>query len=118
MKKIVAAAFEGLTLAGAAFAEISFSYTGKNYFKSSAGNLDYDSRTDCMSLSISSKSAGAVVDFDTDAGKLVQDEYYGWMTFGLPAGNLQITAGSWNGRYADRVKSDAGDLDSSDFELY
>lgn len=118
MKKIVAAAFVGLTLAGAAFAEISFSYTGKNYFKSSAGNLDYDSRTDCMSLSISSKSAGAVVDFDTDAGELVQDEYYGWMTFGLPAGNLQITAGSWNGRYADRVKSDAGDLDSSDFELY
>ena len=32
MKKIVAAAFVGLTLAGAAFAEISFSYTGKNYF--------------------------------------------------------------------------------------
>lgn len=118
MKKIVAAAVVGLTLAGAAFAEISFSYTGKNYFKSSAGTLDYDSRTDCMALAISSSSAGVVLDFDTKDGKLVQDEYYGWMNFGLPAGNLQITAGSWNGRYVDRIKGDSGNLDGSDFELY
>ncbi len=107
-------------LAGAASAaDISFSYTGSNYFKSSGGNLSFDDRTDCMSLEIKSETSGVVLDFDTTNGKtLAQDEYYGWMKFGLPAGELQLTAGVWKGRYVNRVNTDAGDLDEEDFELY
>ena len=119
MKKILAVASLASFLAGATFAaDISFSYIGSNYFKSSAGNLNYDSRSDCMSLSISSDVAGAVVDFDTEDGSFVQDEYYGWMNFAIPTGNLQLTAGVWNGRLVNRVNTDAGNLDGEDFELY
>ena len=120
MKKIVGAVLAVSMLAGSAFAaDISFSYTGSNYFTSSGGNLKYANRTDCMSLSLSSEVAGAVVDFDTTNGlTLEQDEYYAWMTFALPVGNLQITAGKWAGRYVNRVRADAGDLDGEDFELY
>ena len=120
MKKIVGAVAVASLLAGAASAaDISFSYTGSNYFKSSGGNLSFDDRTDCMSLEIKSETSGVVLDFDTTDGKtLAQDEYYGWMKFGLPAGELQLTAGVWNGRYVNRVNTDAGDLDGEDFELY
>ena len=119
MKKIVGAVLATAMLVGSAFAaDISFSYTGSNYFTSSGGNLKYSDRTDCMSLSISNETSGAVVDFDTEDGDLVQDEYYGWMNFGLPVGNLQVTAGVWNGRYVNRVRADAGDLDGADFEYY
>ena len=120
MKKIVGAVAMASLLAGAASAaDISFSYTGSNYFKSSGGNLSFDERTDCMALEIKSETSGVVLDFDTTDGlTLAQDEYYGWMTFALPAGNLQLTAGVWNGRYVNRVNTDAGDLDGEDFELY
>ena len=120
MKKIVGAVAVASLLAGAASAaDISFSYTGSNYFKSSSGNLSFDDRTDCMSLEIKSETSGVVLDFDTTDGKtLARDEYYGWMKFGLPAGELQLTAGVWNGRYVNRVNTDAGDLDGEDFELY
>lgn len=120
MKKIVAVAAATM-LAGSAFAaDISFSYTGSNYFKSSGGNLDYDgdARTDCMSLTLSNDTAGVCLDFDTEAGELAEDQYYGWMNFGIPTGNLEVTAGVWTSRYVNRVKTDAGDLDSEDFELY
>lgn len=120
MKKIIGAVLTGALLAGtASAADISFSYTASNYFKSSGGALSYSDRSDSMSLSISNETSGAVVDFDTKgATTIAQDSYYGWMTFGLPAGNLQITAGVWASRYLDRVTTDAGDLDGDDFELY
>lgn len=121
MKKIIGAALATTMLAGSAFAaDISFSYTGYNYFKSSGGNLALDERSDCMGLTISTETCGAVLDFDTDsdAKTLKHDSYYGWMTFPVPTGNLQITAGSWNARYLARVNTDAGDLDGDDFEKY
>ena len=120
MKKIVAAAAAALLLAGAAFAaDISFSYTGSNYFKSSGGNLSYDSRSDCMSVTLSNATSGVCLDFDTSDGKtLTQDSYYGWLNLGIPTGNLEFTAGVWTSRYVNRVRTDAGDLDSEDFELY
>ncbi len=119
MKKIVAVAALASVLAGAAFsADISFSYKGSNYFSSSAGNLKYDSRTDCMSLGISTAVAGAVVDFDTENGALKQDQYYGWMNFPIPTGSLGLTAGVWYSRLVNRVITDAGELDDEDFELY
>ncbi|WP_296331222.1 hypothetical protein [uncultured Treponema sp.] len=119
MKKIVAVAALASVLAGAAFsADISFSYKGSNYFSSSAGNLNYDSRTDCMSLGISTAVAGAVVDFDTENGAFKQDQYYGWMNFPIPTGNLELTAGVWYSRLVNRVITDAGELDDEDFELY
>lgn len=116
MKKIVTAAALASLLAGATFAaDISFSYTGNNYFKSNGDNLKYDndSRTDCMSLGLSNDYAGAVVDFDIDGGKLTLDEYYGWMNFA--AISTQFTGGIWSSRYADAVDTDAGDLDDEDF---
>lgn len=120
MKKIIAAAAVATMLAGAAFADISFSYTGKNYFSAKGGNLEYigANRTDCLAVGLSNDKAGARVDFDVEGAKLVQDEYYAWMNFGLPAGTLQVTAGKWNSRYIDRVKTDAGDLDNEDFEMF
>lgn len=119
MKKIVVAVSLASLLAGAAFAaDISFSYKGSNYFKSSGGNLSYDDRTDCMALSLASDTAGVVLDFDTKDGSLVQDEYYGWISFGIPTGNLNLTAGSWKARHVNRIKDDAGELDDEDFELY
>lgn len=119
MKKIVAVAALASMLAGAAFsADISFSYRGGNYFSSSAGNLKYDSRTDCMSLGISTAVAGAVVDFDTENGAFKQEKYYGWMNFPIPTGNLELTAGVWYSRLVNRVITDMGELDDEDFELY
>ena len=124
MKKIVSAvALVALLLGTASAADISFSYTGSNYFGPSGGNLSFNDRADCMALGISSDIAGAVVDFDTELSddgsiKFVQDEYYGWMNFVLPVGNLQLTGGSWKSRYVNRIRNDAGDLDSADFELF
>lgn len=120
MKKIVAVATLASLLAGATFAaDISFSYTGKNYFESNGNdNIKYDgnARTDCMSFGLSNDYAGAIVDFDTKNGALDFDQYYAWMNF--EAISTQFTAGVWNSRYVDRVKTDAGDLDKEDFELY
>lgn len=121
MKKIVGAVLVVGMLAGSAFAaDISFSYTGSNYFKSSGGNIAMDERSDCMSVTLKNDTAGVTLDFDTDsdAKTLKQDAYYGWMDFAIPTGNLEITAGVWNSRYVQRVNADAGDLDGEDFELY
>ena len=120
MKKIVGAVLAATMLAGTAMADIGFSYTGTNYFTSSGGNLGYDhgARTDCLSVSLSNQYGGAVVDIDVDGGSLVQDEYYGWANWTLPVGQLQVTAGVWNGRYVNRVRADAGDLKAADFEKY
>lgn len=91
MKKIVAAAVAGLVLAGAAFADVSFSYTGsailggRNHSydaktdvadqdesdelvlekgKSSLKQLEKIYRNDCLSLSLSNDIAGVVCDWD------------------------------------------------------
>ncbi len=118
MKKIVAAVSLATMLAGAACAaDISFSYTGSNYVKSSAGNLSLDSRADCLSLEVSNDTSGVVVDFDTDEGSIVQDVYYAWMNFAIPAAVLQAKAGVWVSRDVNRVRTDAGDLEGADFEL-
>lgn len=118
MKKIIGAALATSMLAGSAFAaDLSFSYSGNNYFNVSGKNFNYAGaeRTDCFSVSLSNEKAGVVVDFDTSNSSLVQDQYYAWMTFGLPVGNLQLTSGKWSGIYADDVTTDAGDLDGEDW---
>lgn len=120
MKKIVAVAAAGLTLAGAAFADVSFSWTRTNIVGGTSKAFDSVERTDCLGLELSNDIAGVVFDWDiNDEGttsSLALDSYYGWMTFGLPVGNLQVTSGKWASRYADRVKADAGDLDSKYYE--
>ena len=123
MKKIVAAAAVGLILAGAAFADVSFSWKRTNIVGGTSKALDNVARADCVALELSNDIAGVVFDWDIeeqakDTSKLSLDSYYGWMTFGLPVGNLQVTSGKWSGRYADRVKSDAGDLDGKYYEAY
>ena len=118
MKKIVSAVSLATLLVGAAFAaDISFSYTGANYFVSNGDNIAYDnaSRWDCMSFGLSNDYAGAVVDFDIDASALTLDKYYGWMKFAQI--NTTFTAGVFAKRYVNRVVADAGDLDDEDFEL-
>lgn len=124
MKKIVAAAAAGLILAGTAFADVSFSWKRTNIVGGTSKALDSVERTDCLGLELSNDIAGVVFDWDIyeneskATSKLELDSYYGWMTFGLPVGNLQVTSGKWNGRYSDRVKSDAGDLDGKYYEAY
>lgn len=122
MKKIVAAAAAGLILAGTAFADVSFSWKRTNIVGGTSKQLDSVTRSDCLGLELSNDIAGVVFDWDIEEGsgtsKLALDSYYGWMTFGLPVGNLQVTSGKWNGRYSDRVNSDAGDLDGKYYEAY
>lgn len=123
MKKIVAAVAAGLILAGAAFADVSFSWKRTNIVGGTSKAFDKVTRSDCLGLELSNDIAGVVFDWDIEensaaTSKLTLDSYYGWMTFGLPVGNLQVTSGKWAGRYADRVKSDAGDLDGKYYEAY
>lgn len=131
MKKIVAAAAAGLILAGTAFADVSFSWKRTNIVGGASKYFNSVERTDCLGLELSNDIAGVVFDWDIvekddtaniengdTFSRFVLDSYYGWMTFGLPVGNLQVTSGKWSGRYADRVKSDAGDLDGKYYEAY
>lgn len=131
MKKIVAAAAAGLILAGTAFADVSFSWKRTNIVGGASKYFNSVERTDCLGLELSNDIAGVVFDWDIvekddtaniengdTFSRFVLDSYYGWMTFGLPVGNLQVTSGKWSGRYADRVKSDAGDLDAKYYEAY
>lgn len=113
----------GLILAGAAFADVSFSWKRTNIVGGTSKAFDKVTRSDCLGLELSNDIAGVVFDWDieensAETSKLTLDSYYGWMTFGLPVGNLQVTSGKWSGRYADRVKSDAGDLDGKYYEAY
>ena len=89
MKKIVAAAAAGLILAGAAFADVSFSWKRTNIVGGTSKALDNVARADCVALELSNDIAGVVFDWDIeeqakDTSKLILDSYYGWMTFGLP----------------------------------
>jgi hypothetical protein len=125
MKKIVSAVTLASLLAGAAFADISFSYTGKNYFSSDdqgpnskAFGYDGDLRSDCIALSINQDNYGATLDVDIENNGMKIDEYYGWMTF--KAISTTFTAGVWNSRYVDRVTTDMRGVsfDNQDFELF
>ena len=108
MKKIVGAVLVATMLTGAAMADIGFSYKSSNYFTSAGGNLNYDhaARKDCLAIKLSNQYGGVVLDVDVKESKLVQDEYYGWLNFSLPVGQLQVTAGVWNGRLVNRVLTD------------
>ena len=120
MKKIVGAVLVATMLTGAAMADIGFSYKSSNYFTSAGGNLNYDhaARKDCLAIKLSNQYGGVVLDVDVKGSKLEQDEYYGWLNFSLPVGQLQVTAGVWNGRLVNRVLTDKGELDGDDFEKF
>ena len=116
MKKIIGAALAASMLAGsAAAADLSFSYTNSNYFSTNGGNLNYLSTTQSLNVGLSTEKAGVVVKFNADNTSMKQKKYYGWMTFGLPVGNLQLTAGKWSASYSDDVTTDGGDLDGEDW---
>lgn len=122
MKKIMAAAAVASLLAGSAFAELSFSYTGEGIFGTTTKAVNSVKRNDCFCLELANEVAGVHVDWDIknndDGAKaLALDSFYGWMTFGLPVGNLQVTSGKWNARYSDRVNTDGGDLGNDEFKL-
>lgn len=124
MKKILTTALVGALVAGLAFADIGFDYTGTAIIAGPAKNGFGTSivRKDCLSIDFSNDKAGVVFDVDivdgSGASKLEYDQFYGWLTFALPVGNLQVTTGKWNGRWASRLKGDAGDLDSQFYEMY
>ena len=119
MKKIVAAAAAGLMLAGAAFADVSFSYTGKAIMGDTTKSFTKATRNDCLALTLSNDVAGVKCDWDLNGGdKMELDEFYAWMDFALPVGALEITSGKWNGRNVNRVKTEAGDLDKAYYEVF
>ena len=116
MKKIVAAV-AALMVAGAAFADVSFSYKGTGIVGGKTKALNSIDRKDCLNLKVATDVAGVVFDWDIEDDKMELDEFYGWMTFALPVGNLQITSGKWAARNVNRVKADAGELDGTYFEV-
>lgn len=125
MKKILGIMLVGALIAGVAFADVSFSYTGKAILGGNGKALSTADRNDCFNLGFGDQANGAVIDWDinddnttANASKLEFDSYYGWMTFGLPVGNLQVTSGKWNSRFVNRVNQDAGDLDSEFYEAF
>ncbi|MCR5125470.1 MAG: hypothetical protein K6B43_09785 [Treponema sp.] len=117
MKKIMAAAAVASLLAGSAFAELSFSYTGEGIFGTTTKAVNKVARNDCFCLELANEVAGVHVDWDIASDAPYLDSFYGWMTFGLPVGNLQVTSGKWNARYSDRVNTDGGDLGNDRFKL-
>ncbi len=117
MKKIMAAAAVASLLAGSAFAELSFSYTGEGIFGTTTKAVNSVARNDCFCLELANEVAGVHVDWDIANNAPYLDSFYGWMTFGLPVGKLQVTSGKWNARYSDRVNTDGGDLGNDVFKL-
>ena len=119
MKKILSTMLAGALIAGAAFADVGFSYTGaaifgegidKAHSTKKTNNVD---RNDCLALTLQNDIAGVVCDWDIEGDNVLSlDSFYGWMTFGLPAGSLQVTSGKWKSRYVSRVNSGAGNLDA------
>ena len=118
MKKILSTMLVGALIAGAAFADISFDYTGSAILGSTTKSFSTANRNDCIALTLNNDIAGVHIDYDFADNKLGLDEYYGWITFGLPVGNLQITSGKWNSRFCNRVNNLAGDLDGEFYERY
>ena len=64
MKKIVAAAVAGLVLAGAAFADVSFSWTGSAILSDNTKSFTTATRNDCIALELSNEIAGVRCDWD------------------------------------------------------
>ena len=119
MKKIMSAVLAAGMLAGiATAADVSFAYKGSNYFQADNNNADFVLHKDCLSVGLTTEAAGVVVDYDAYNNSIVADEYYGWMNFALPLGQLQLTGGAWNGRFVNRVLTDKNDLDGAEFELH
>ena len=118
MKKIVAAV-AALLVAGAAFADVSFAWKGSAIVGGTTKKLDSVTRKDCLSVAVTTDVAGVVYDMDiTNTGAMDLDCFYGWLTFALPVGNLQVTSGKWDARNIERVKQDAGELDGKYFEAH
>ena len=118
MKKILSTMLVGALIAGVAFADISFDYTGSAILSDTTKSFTTATRNDCLSLELSNDVAGVVCDWDLSGNKMELDAFYAWMTFGLPVGNLQITSGKWNSRFVNRVNSYAGDLDGDYYESF
>ena len=113
MKKILSTMLAGALIAGAAFADVGFSYTGAAIFQGTTKKINKVDRNDCLALTLQNDIAGVVCDWDIKGDDdLDLDAFYGWMTFGLPAGSLQVTSGKWKSRYVSRVNSGAGNLDA------
>ena len=112
MKKILSTMLVGALIAGVAFADVGFSYTGATIFQGTTKKINEVDRNDCLALTLQNEIAGVVCDWDIGGDDLALDSFYGWMTFGLPVGNLQITSGKWSSRYVNRVNSGAGNLDA------
>lgn len=113
MKKILSTMLVGALIAGAAFADVGFSYTGAAIFQGTTKKINKVDRNDCLGLTLQNDIAGVVCDWDIGGDDaLALDSFYGWMTFGLPVGNLQVTSGKWTSRYVNRVNSGAGNLDA------
>lgn len=78
-----------------------------------------DAQSDLV-ISATTDFAGVVLDIDPNASNTstkpvdMFDQYYAWMNFG----NIQVTSGVWSSRYVNRVKADAGNWESKDFERY
>ncbi len=119
MKKIVAAAVAGLMLAGAAFADVSFSYTGSAIMSDTTKSFTKATRNDCLDLTLSNDVAGVSCDWDLNGGNAMElDHFYAWMDFALPVGSLEITSGKWSGRNINRIKANGGDLDNAYYAVY
>ena len=135
MKKIVSVlAVAALTLGAVFAADVSLGFRTGSYIldrESTTDKVGTDDKTttevlDLVGYRSSAKSdlilkagndvAGVVVDIDPSASKmsLLFDEYYAWAN----AGNLQVTAGNWKGRYMKRVNADAGKWESNEYERY
>lgn len=113
MKKILSTMLAGALIAGAAFADVGFSYTGAAIFQGTTKKINKVDRNDCLALTLQNDIAGVVCDWDIKGGDVLDlDAFYGWMTFGLPAGSLQVTSGKWKSRYVSCVNSGAGNLDA------
>ena len=113
MKKILSTMLAGALIAGAAFADVGFSYTGAAIFQGTTKKINKVDRNDCLALTLQNDIAGVVCDWDIKGDDVLDlDAFYGWMTFGLPAGSLQVTSGKWKSRYVSRVNSGAGNLDA------
>jgi hypothetical protein len=118
MKKILGIMLVGALIAGVAFADVSFTYTGSAILGGTGKSISTAARNDCFNLGFGDQANGAVIDWDIASGALSLDSYYGWMTFGLPVGSLQVTTGKWESRYVNRVNQDAGDLDGEYYEAF
>ena len=142
MKKIVSVlSVAALTLSAVFAADITLKYNTKgtlyeetNTKTVKAGSKDdlqqtrsifdqsgYGDAESDLVISARNDYAGFVLDLTPNAtakDKLTAEdkvsEYYGWMNFG----NLQVTVGKWESRYAFSFDGDGGEWDGDDYERY